>query len=99
MTEKPQFRFKARVLLELGAELISSDAIALYELVKNAIDAGSRRTSILIQVVLQYSKYQAARQALLTGARRPFEADEFVDLLSEELESSAGEQACAEFLK
>lgn len=28
-------------MLELGAELISSDAVAIYELVKNAIDAGS----------------------------------------------------------
>jgi hypothetical protein len=33
--------FKARVLLELGAELISSDAVAYYELIKNAIDARS----------------------------------------------------------
>ncbi|MBI4817751.1 MAG: sensor histidine kinase [Deltaproteobacteria bacterium] len=31
----------ARTVLELGAELISSDAIAIYELVKNAIDAKS----------------------------------------------------------
>jgi signal transduction histidine kinase len=31
----------ARTILELGAELISSDAVAIYELVKNAIDAKS----------------------------------------------------------
>lgn len=35
------FRVSARTVLELGAELISSDAIAIYELVKNAIDAES----------------------------------------------------------
>ncbi len=35
------FKVAARTILELGAELISSDAIALYELVKNSIDAGS----------------------------------------------------------
>jgi hypothetical protein len=33
------FNIKARVLLELGAELISSDGIALYELIKNSVDA------------------------------------------------------------
>ncbi len=35
------FKVAARAILELGAELISSDAIALYELIKNAIDADS----------------------------------------------------------
>ena len=36
------FRVAARIILELGDELISSDSVALYELVKNSIDAGSR---------------------------------------------------------
>lgn len=40
------FRVAARVLLHLGAELISSDAVALSELVKNAFDAGSKRVTI-----------------------------------------------------
>ena len=35
------FNITARTILHLGAELISSDAVALYELIKNAIDAGS----------------------------------------------------------
>lgn len=35
------FQIAARTILHLGAELISSDAVALYELIKNAIDAGS----------------------------------------------------------
>jgi signal transduction histidine kinase len=35
------FKVAARTVLELGAELISSDAVAIYELVKNAIDAKS----------------------------------------------------------
>lgn len=29
-------------MLELGSELISSDIITFYELIKNAFDAGSR---------------------------------------------------------
>jgi signal transduction histidine kinase len=36
------FRISARTVLELGADLISSDAVAIYELVKNAIDARSK---------------------------------------------------------
>ena len=35
------FKVQARTLLQLGAELISSDAVALFELIKNAFDAGS----------------------------------------------------------
>lgn len=35
------FKITARTVLELGAELISSDIIAFYELIKNGFDAGS----------------------------------------------------------
>lgn len=37
------FKVSARTILELGAELISSDDVALWELIKNAIDAKSRK--------------------------------------------------------
>src|ERR1051325_9499358 len=40
------FRVAARTVLQLGAELISSDAVAFYELIKNAFDAGSPRVEI-----------------------------------------------------
>ena len=36
------FKIAARTILQLGGELISSDAVALYELIKNAFDAGSK---------------------------------------------------------
>ena len=36
------FTFSARTILELGKELISSDEVALYELIKNGVDAGSK---------------------------------------------------------
>jgi hypothetical protein len=42
------FKAKARIISEIGDELISSDAMALYELIKNAYDAGS--SSALIEV-------------------------------------------------
>jgi signal transduction histidine kinase len=35
------FRVHARLIAEIGDELISADEIALYELIKNAFDAGS----------------------------------------------------------
>ena len=35
------FKFAARTILELGGELISSDAVAVFELIKNSIDARS----------------------------------------------------------
>jgi hypothetical protein len=52
------FRVAARALLELGAELISSDEIALYELVKNAFDAGSPHVEIKFHVTLRRTEYE-----------------------------------------
>lgn len=46
------FRVQARTILQLGAELISSDAIALFELIKNASDAGSSHVDISVVVRL-----------------------------------------------
>lgn len=55
------------MILELGAELISSDAVALYELIKNAIDAGSPTVRISVQVVLRRSFFTEAVEALQEG--------------------------------
>jgi len=52
-----QFNVKARVLLELGAELISSDEVALYELIKNAIDARSGKIILRVCSWLKHSDY------------------------------------------
>ena len=52
------FTFSARTILELGKELISSDEVALYELIKNAIDAGSERVEISVHVEMLYSTYR-----------------------------------------
>ena len=52
------FRVAARTILELGSELISSDAIAVYELVKNAIDAKSKDgITIRLNITLRQSDY------------------------------------------
>lgn len=58
------FRFAARTLLELGKELISSDEVALYELIKNAVDAGSPRIEVIAEIVVPHSAYHAALEDL-----------------------------------
>ena len=54
------FRFAARTVIELGKELISSDEVAIYELIKNAVDAGSPKVEIAVNVCLKSSDYLAA---------------------------------------
>lgn len=61
------FTFEARTLLELGKELISSDEVALYELIKNAVDAGSPKVEILVDVCLTHSDYVEARSRIEDG--------------------------------
>lgn len=58
------FKVLARTLLEMGAELISSDGIALYELVKNGFDARSDRVDIHVRVTLPYSAYMDHRNEI-----------------------------------
>ena len=50
------FRVTARTLLHLGAELISSEAVALFELVKNAFDAGSPRVTVEVIVRIPHQQ-------------------------------------------
>ena len=58
------FTFDARTLIELGKELISTDEIALYELIKNAVDAGSPTVEILIDSSLTHTDYREALRLL-----------------------------------
>ena len=54
-----RFQIAARTLFHLGAELISSDGIALYELIKNAHDARSPNVRIDIDVRLAHRLQQS----------------------------------------
>ena len=58
------FKIAARTILHLGAELISSDAIAFYELIKNAFDAGSKRVRIAVIVRLSHEGSLLSRGAI-----------------------------------
>lgn len=89
--------FKARVLLELGAELISSDAVALYELIKNSVDANSPTVKLSVQIVFQPS----AQRALLKRWGNPkttWNASAFMQDVEEHLEPSATPEKKIAFL-
>lgn len=59
------FRITARTVLELGAELISSDIIAFYELIKNGFDAGTKNgVEVRFDIVLPRHLYLKQREAL-----------------------------------
>ncbi len=51
------FKVAARTIFHLGAELIGSDEIAFYELIKNAIDAKSKRVDVDVVIRISYSDY------------------------------------------
>jgi signal transduction histidine kinase len=90
------FRVTARTVLELGSELISSDIIAFYELIKNAFDARSRSgADIFFNVVLRRNTYLKIRtqatEALPSGPvgpkKREFEQAVLGDLKSRVVQS------------
>lgn len=66
------FKFAARTLLELGKELISTDEVALYELIKNSIDAQSDVVVIEFNICLLRAHYDEALDAL--QKKKPLEA-------------------------
>jgi signal transduction histidine kinase len=65
------FRVSARTVLQLGAELISSDAVAFYELIKNAFDAGSKRVIIRVVERLPLDEIQKLREMVEPGEDVP----------------------------
>ena len=80
-------RVMARTVLHLGAELISSDGIAFYELIKNAFDAGSPRVDIDVVVRLPHDVYRSHVQ--LVQAERQAQRNK------RELEEAIEERKCA----
>lgn len=62
------FKVCARTVLELGAELISSDIVAFYELIKNAFDARSPNgAEIHFKIVLRRNDYLRFQQRAVDG--------------------------------
>lgn len=93
------FKFAARTLLELGKELISSDEVALYELIKNAIDAKSPDAKsplveIVVNIVLIHSHYQEALDALEDDKK----VDVVLELIKQRILASAPRESIDDFL-
>lgn len=61
------FRIAARAMRQLGAELITSDEMALYELIKNGFDALSPRTEVAISAPADASAVALVREQVLSG--------------------------------
>lgn len=60
------FKVAARVISQLGAELISSDEIAIYELVKNGFDARSETVEVNINYRVSSSLIQKLQAPFLS---------------------------------
>lgn len=87
------FKICARTVLELGAELISSDVIAFYELAKNAFDAKSPDgAEIRFEIVLRRNQYLKLKERL-----RDREAD--LDSAKSEIERGLDPSAPGEALE
>ena len=66
------FRVTARTILHLGSELISSDGVAFYELIKNSLDARSPEVRVDVVQRMDFDAYDYILREL--GERRdPFE--------------------------
>ena len=78
------FRVSARTIIQLGAELISSDAVALLELVKNAFDAGSPRVSIEIIVRIPFERLRELKEEVRLGAMNGLDTPLFLDAMKQE---------------
>ena len=73
------FRIAARALRQLGAELITSDDVALNELIKNAFDARSPRVSVEIHSTADLSALALLEEQIRHGKVNRTEAFERVD--------------------
>lgn len=62
------FRVTARTILHLGSELISTDGVAFYELIKNSLDARSPEIRVDVIVRLPFEIYDQVLREL--GERR-----------------------------
>jgi signal transduction histidine kinase len=90
------FRVSARTVLQLGSELISSDDVALYELVKNAIDAKSKTgVEIDLHICLSHTAYLETMRELKSDTPRSL--DEIKETLLSRVEPSVEPEVLKEF--
>lgn len=92
------FRITARTVLELGSELISSDIIAFYELIKNGFDAGTKDgVEVYFDIVMakatgqRFAKLSGKIDSKLASANRSLA--ELKERIDEEILDSASDDA------
>lgn len=97
------FSFSARTILELGKELISSDEVALYELIKNGVDAGSKTIEITARILLTKSDMRRALDLLAGVTLKPDRTratvEDVLDQISEWVPTNVKDDHKAAFLK
>jgi signal transduction histidine kinase len=86
-----KFDVAARTLIHLGSELITSDEIAIHELIKNSFDAGSSRVSINFMVLFSLELIESCRKVL--SVKNPIKnpIDETIELINEEVSAGLSE--------
>jgi signal transduction histidine kinase len=90
------FKISARTVLQLGSELISSDEVALYELVKNAIDAKSKTgVEIDLHICLSHTAYSEVMRELESD--EPREVDQIKEAMLSRVEPSVEPGVLKEF--
>ncbi|CAJ5404502.1 histidine kinase [Burkholderia pseudomallei] len=94
-------KINARVLLELGAELISSDQIALYELVKNSLDAKASRIEVNVHVAMQRSEFLRIVEGFERSCANasPLTDGQLREALEEAFEAEVPEESRQAFLR
>ncbi|QIO61583.1 sensor histidine kinase [Rhizobium leguminosarum] len=89
------FKFAARTLLELGKELISSDEVAIYELIKNGVDAGSDKVEIEAQILITQTTQQTALERFRANAT----SEHILEFLQSNILPGASPAAAAAYLR
>lgn len=92
------FRITARTVLELGSELISSDIIAFYELIKNGFDARTRDgVEVRFDIVLPKAIGQRLARTATRTAETPAAIEALRQSIEDEILDSASEAARSGF--
>ena len=90
------FRITARTVLELGSELISSDIIAFYELIKNGFDARTKTgVEVRFDIPLSRSSYLRAVEKIKAGGDLFSLKEHVISVLDPSASNSARERFSA----
>jgi signal transduction histidine kinase len=65
------FKVSARTIFQLGAELISSDAVAFYELIKNAVDAKAPKIDVHVDIRIRQDTVEILRDLVEELGQKP----------------------------